>query len=416
MLIENQAVRIKSDLTIKSLPAPEKRREYPDDRITGLYLVHQPSGARSWAVRYRVDGAPKKLTLGSYPAVDLTTARKRAREAIGEVAGGVDPAARKMAARQARRAEQSINDRVADVVAQYVERYVKRPAAGHAWAREVERLLKVEVVPVIGAKRLGELSRTDINGLLDGIVDRRGTPYTANRTLAVLRRMCNWAIERELIHNSPVEKIKPRDGEKERDRVLDDNEVRLAWGAFGGVGRFGDIAKLLLLTGARRDEIAEGRWSEIDLAAKTWTIAKERSKNGVAHEIPLSDDAVRILQRLPRFSEKKDGFIFTTTGRSPVSGFSRAKAAIDRAIAEALKGQGGDALKPWVFHDLRRTAASGMAEMGVLPHVVEAVLNHRSGTIRGVARVYNRYSYAAEKRAALGLWATHLGQIVGEAG
>ncbi|HEY3621591.1 MAG TPA: Arm DNA-binding domain-containing protein, partial [Roseiarcus sp.] len=117
MLMENQVVakatRIKSDQTIKSLPLPEKRREIPDDRITGLYLVHQPSGARSWAVRYRVDGAPKKLTLGSYPAVDLATARKRAQEAIGEVASGVDPAARKMAAREARRAAvAAVADRV----------------------------------------------------------------------------------------------------------------------------------------------------------------------------------------------------------------------------------------------------------------------------------------------------------------
>ena len=119
---------------------------------------------------------------------------------------------------------------------------------------------------------------------------------------------------------------------------------------------------------------------------------------------------------MPRIGEKKDGFIFTTTGARPVSGFSRAKAAIDKAIVEALKGQGSDPIKPWVFHDLRRTVASGMAEMGVLPHVVETVLNHRSGTIRGVARVYNRYSYAAEKREALDKWAARVAAIVGEEG
>ena len=407
MLTKNLGVRIKSDLTIKSLPRPEKRREHPDDRISGLYLVLQPSGAKSWAVRYRVDGTPKKLTLGSYPAVDLATARKRAQEAIGEVAGGVDPSARKMAAREARRAEQSTVDRVEAVVALFVERYLKR-SAGPGWAREAERLLKVEVVPKLGAMRLGDVKRADIHGLLDSIVDRNhGTPYTANRTLAILRRMCNWAIERELIAASPVDKIKPRKGEVERDRVLTDDEIRLAWGAFGSVGwPFGDIAKLLLLTGTRRDEIAEGRWSEIDLAAKTWTIVKERSKNGVAHEIPLSDTAVRILQGLPRIGEKKDGFIFTTTGATPVSGFSRAKAAVDKAT--------GPFDDPWVLHDLRRTVASGMAGLGIAPHVVEAVLNHRSGTIRGVAAVYNRYNYAAEKRDALDKWAARVAAIVGE--
>ena len=197
--------------------------------------------------------------------------------------------------------------------------------------------------------------------------------------------------------------------------MLSDDEVRLVWRAFHSVGwPFGDIAKLLLLTGARRDEIAESRWNEIDLAAKTWTIAKQRSKNGVAHEIPLSDTAIRIVEHLPRIGEKRDGLIFTTTGETPVSGWSRAKATIDKAMVEALKERGGDAVQPWVFHDMRRTAASGMAGLGIPPHVVEAVLNHRSGTIKGVAAVYNRYNYAAEKRDALDKWAERVVAIVGE--
>ena len=420
MLTKNQVVRIKSDQTIRSLPMPEKRREIPDDRITGLYLVAQPSGAKSWAVRYRADGAPRKLTLGSYPAVDLATARKRAQEALGDLAGGVDPAARKKAAKEARRAAQSTADRVEAVAALFVERYAKR-SVGPLWARETERLLKIEVIPKLGSKRLGDVGRADIHNLLDSIVDR-GSPYTANRTLAVLRRMCNWAIERGIIANSPVEKIKPQAVETARDRVLSDDEIRLAWRAFDKIEwPFGPIAKLLLLTGARRDEIAEGRWNEIDLAPKTWTIAKERSKNGVAHEIPLSDAAIQIIARLPRVGEKKDGFIFTTTGATPVSGFSRVKAAIDKVIVEALKEQAAERgddpaeVRPpagWVFHDMRRTAASGMAGLGIAPHVVEAVLAHKSGTIKGVAAVYNRYSYATEKRAALDAWARRLDAIV----
>jgi integrase len=407
-----------TDLSIKKQPLPEKRREIPDGKITGLYLVLQPSGARSWAVRYRADGAPRKLTIGPYPAVDLATARKRAQEALGDLAGGVDPAARKKVAREARKTEELAADRVETVAALFVDRYAKR-FVGALWARETERLLKVEVLPKLGAKRLGGLSRADVHALLDAIVDR-GSPYTANRTLAVLRRMCSWAVERGIIVNSPVEKIKPQGVEIARDRVLNDGEIRLAWHAFNSVGwPFGDIAKLLLLTGARRDEIAEGRWSEIDFIAKTWTIAKERSKNGTAHEIPLSDTAIRIIARLPRVGEKKDGQVFTTTGTTPVSGFSRAKTAIDTAMLEALKGQVAKAgeVKPpagWVFHDIRRTAASGMAALGIAPHVVEAVLNHRSGTIRGVAAVYNRYNYAAEKRDALDKWAAHVAAIVGE--
>jgi hypothetical protein len=166
-----------TDLSIKKQPLPEKRREIPDGKISGLYLVLQPSGARSWAVRYRVDGAPRKLTIGPYPAVDLATARKRAQEALGDLAGGIDPAARKKAAQDTRRAEVLAADRVESVAALFVDRYAKR-SVGTLWARETERLLKVEVIPKLGAKRLGVLSRADVHGLLDAIVDR-GSPYTA---------------------------------------------------------------------------------------------------------------------------------------------------------------------------------------------------------------------------------------------
>jgi integrase len=392
-----------TDLSIKKQLLPEKRREIPDGKIAGLYLVVQPSGAKSWALRYRVAGKPTKLTIGPYPSVDLAVARRRAQEALGEVAGGKDPSGAKKAAREARKAENSTADRVETVAALFVERSAKRKA-GPLWAKEVERLLNVEIIPKIGSQRLGDVTRADIHALLDGIVDR-GSPYTANRTLAVLRRMCNWAIERGIIANSPVEKIKPPGAETARDRVLSDDEVRLVWGAFEALGwPFGDIAKLLLLTGARRDEIGEARWNELDLAAKTLTVDKERSKNGIAHEIPLSDSVVGIFDRLRRIGDEKDGPIFTTTGRTPVSGWSRAKEQLDKAI--------GVPIPAWVLHDLRRTAASGMAGIGIAPHVVEAALNHKSGAIKGIAAVYNRYNYAAEKRAALDAWARRLDAII----
>jgi integrase len=392
-----------TDLSIKKQLLPEKRREIPDGKIAGLYLVVQPSGAKSWALRYRVAGKPTKLTIGPYPSVGLAVARRRAQEALGEVAGGKDPSGAKKAAREARKAENSTADRVETVAALFVERSAKRKA-GPLWAKEVERLLNVEIIPKIGSQRLGDVTRADIHALLDGIVDR-GSPYTANRTLAVLRRMCNWAIERGIIANSPVEKIKPPGAETARDRVLSDDEVRLVWGAFEALGwPFGDIAKLLLLTGARRDEIGEARWNELDLAAKTLTVDKERSKNGIAHEIPLSDSVVGIFDRLRRIGDEKDGPIFTTTGRTPVSGWSRAKEQLDKAI--------GVPIPAWVLHDLRRTAASGMAGIGIAPHVVEAALNHKSGAIKGIAAVYNRYNYAAEKRAALDAWARRLDAII----
>jgi len=410
-----------TDLSIKNLMRPDKRpaqrKETPDGKIAGLYFVRQPSGAASWAVRYRFAGKPKKLTIGPYPAVDLTTARKRAQEAIGDLAGGGDPAAEKKATREARKAQQSPTDRVKDVAPVFVEKHAKRKA-GALWAAETERLLRVEIVPKLGTRRLSEITKAHTHDLLDEIVDR-GSPTTANRALAVLKKLGNWSVERGFVAVSPFAGIKPPAPERARDRVLCDAEIGVAWRAFETVGwPFGEIAKLLLLTGARRDEIAEGRWGEVDLGAKTWTIAKERSKNGVAHEIPLSGKTIEILHGLPRIGDKKDGFIFSTTARTAVSGFSRAKEQIDDAILAALQEADEHAVapSPWVFHDLRRTAASGMAGLGIAPHVVEAIIGHRSGTIKGVAAVYNRYSYAAEKRAALDAWARRLNEIVtGEA-
>jgi integrase len=401
-----------TDVKIKTLTLPKVRREVPDGRITGLYLVLQPSGAKSWALRYRAAGKPAKLTLGPYPVLDLASARRRAQEALGEVASGKNPAAEKRAARKAQKAASSTADRVATVAASFIDKYVKRNV-GESWAREAERLLAKEINPKLGSKRLGEVKKSDVHDLLDEIVDR-GAPIVANRTLAVFRRLCNWAIERGVVDASPCDKIKAPAAEESRDRVLSDNEVRLAWDAFEYVGwPFGQIAQLLLLTGARRAEIASGRWSEIDLEAKTWTIAKERSKNGVAHEIPLSEAAIDILKSLPRIGDNKDALIFSTTGRTAVSGFSRAKDAIDEAIVEA-RGLEVEAPDRWTFHDLRRTAASGMAGLGIAPHVVEAALNHKSGTIKGVAAVYNRYAYAIEKRAALDAWARRLTAITSQ--
>ena len=405
-----------TDLKIKTQKAGAARREVPDGKIGGLFLIVQPTGAKSWAVRYRADGKPKKLTIGPYPTIDLAGARRKAQEALGEVAGGNDPSAAKVAAREARKAKQATADRVAIVADAFREKYINR-SVGEGWAREAGRLLDKEIKPALGSKRLGDVRKSDVHDMLDAIVER-GSPITANRTLAVFRRLCNWSIERGIIAVSPCDKLKPPAAEKSRDRVLADDEVRLAWRAFESVGwPFGPIAKLLLLTGARRDEVASARWSEIDVGAKTWTLAKERSKNGVAHEVPLSGAAVAVLAALPRIGERKDTLVFSTTGKTAVSGFSNAKEQIDAAMLGLLKVTAGEVEVParWTFHDLRRTAASGMAGMGIAPHVVEAVLNHKSGTIKGVAAVYNRYSYAAEKREALDAWARRLDAIVNPA-
>jgi integrase len=402
-----------TDLKIKNLPIPRKRQEEPDGKIGGLYLVVQPTGAKSWAVRYRASGKPRKLTLGAYPNLDLATARRRAQEALGDVAGGKDPASAKKAARVARRAERHANeDRFDMVAASYVQRYVAREI-GDAWGAEIKRQLKVEINPKIGHKQIGEITKDNILKMVEAIVDR-GSPTTGNRVFATLRQIFNWALDRDIIKRSPMPKSAPAP-EQARDRVLGDDEISVVWRAFESIGwPFGDIGKLLLLTGARRDEVAAGTWAEIDLDARTWTIPGPRSKNGEPHEIPLSDTAVDVLNNLPRIAGKS-GFVFTTTGESPVSGFSKAKRAVDAAVIEILKGDRGEDVAPprhWTFHDLRRTVATNLQQLGVRLEVTEAVLNHVSGSRAGIVGVYQRYKYTAEKRQALDAWARRLDVVV----
>jgi integrase len=408
-----------TDLEIKKLPLPEKRREVPDGKVAGLYLVMQPSGARSWALRYRVDGIPKKLTIGPYPTIDLATARKRAREAAGDVAGGKDPAAVKRASRAAARAERTAEvDRVERVVELFVERHAKPKTRD--W-RETERILKREIVARWSGQRLSQIKSAHVHEMLDDIVDR-GAPIRANRVFAQFRKMCRWSISRGIIDRNPCEGLAAPSPETRRERVLTDDEIRLAWQAFDAIGwPFGPIGQLLLLTGARRDEVADMRWSELDLAARLWSLPKARTKNKRDHQIPLSAAAVRIIEGLPRISDE-DGHVFTTTGATAVSGFSRAKRAIDKAILHAMEEQaeaeGHDpetvkAPANWTFHDLRRTLATNLQKLGVKLEVTEAVLNHISGSRAGIVGVYQRHEYAAEKRAALEQWARRLAAIVG---
>jgi integrase len=237
-----------------------------------------------------------------------------------------------------------------------------------------------------------------VHELLDGIVDR--APIVANKSFAALRRMCAWAVERGIVDSSPCAGIRAPAPERSRDRVLSDDELRAAWKASEVLGwPFGPMVQLLILTGQRRDEIAEMRWGEIDLAAEIWILPRERSKNDQAHIVPLSETAVAILSSLTRITGK-DGFVFTTNGATAVSGFSRAKRRLDALLPEGTP--------PWVIHDLRRTAASGMARLGINLPVIEKVLNHVSGSFGGIVGVYQRHGFEAEKRHALDSWARHV--------
>ena len=384
---------------IEALKAEDTRREVPDGLIAGLYLVVQPSGARSWAVRYRHLTATRKLTLGSYPAIDLKTARDLASKALVAAASGGDPAGDKRAARQ------TTGDTVEAVAELFVERYAKANAP-RSWV-ETKRIIDREIVAQWRGRRLGEVTRRDVHHLLDRIVDR-GSPIAANRTLAALRRLCAWAVERDIITASPCQSVKPPGVERSRDRVLGDSELAAVWQACEAIGwPFAPIFRLLMLTGQRRDEVAQMRWSEIDLEARIWTMPRERTKNRSEHAVHLSTPAVTILSSLPRI-EGAAGYVFSTSGLTAVSGFSKAKSRIDTAIAASEKP-----LAPWTLHDLRRSFASGCAGLGIALPVIERALNHTSGSFAGIVGVYQRHGFAAERQAAMELWGQHINAITG---
>jgi len=248
-------------------------------------------------------------------------------------------------------------------------------------------------------KCLDEVKRSDIVKVLDDII-ASGAPFRANRALAAIKKLFAWSLDRGLIEMNLIAGIRPPTKERSRDRVLSDAEITRLWSASEELGYpFGPLLQLLLLTAQRRGEVAEMRWSHVDFERRIWTIPSEAAKNGRAHEVPLSDMALEVIHGLPRFV--RSDFVFTTTGRSPISGFGRMKRNLD-----GIMGVTG-----WRLHDLRRTAASGMARLSTAPHVIEKVLNHISGTISGIAAVYNTFGYERQKRAALESWARHVEEL-----
>ncbi len=421
----------------KFKPDPSKRIEKPDGLLTGLYFVIQPSGAQSWAVRYRYQGKPRKLALGRYPAIDLATARESAKAVLRRVQEGADPAAEKQDAKAAEKGEGAAAKTVFEsVVRTFLVRYAK--PKNRSWKETARQLglvsdkakpegeddphsfviAKGSAADLWQGRQIASIKRAEVIQLLDGIVDR-GSPVMANRVLAALRKLFNWSLERDLVAANPCDRVKPPAAEKSRDRVLSDDELRALWMACDGLGwPFGPMFKTLLLTGQRREEVASMEWREVDTANRLWTLPRDRVKNDKAHDVPLSDQAIAVLESLPRVAGA--GLVFTTTGDTPVSGFSRAKATVDEKMLALLRqwaverGEDADAvtLEPWRLHDIRRTVASGMARLGIGIAVIEKILNHTSGTFGGIVGVYQRHEFADEKRRALVAWGSFVASAV----
>jgi integrase len=389
----------------RAKPPAHGRVEYFDAAFPGLALRITDNGGKSWSIFYRANGRLRRFTIGRYPAIKPAQARSEAAAALERVREGIDPAEEKRARRDMRTPE---TDTFGAVAQDYLEGHVKKNNRESTFL-EAKRDIERNLLPKWRSRPIASITRRDALDLIDGIV-ARGAEVQANRTLARLRALFNWAIEKDRLARSPVARMKLPTQEQARDRVLGDDELRWLWQASAEIGwPFGPLVKLLALTAQRRDEVASMTWAEVDFKKHVWTIPRHKAKNDCVHEVQLSSAALDVLRELPRIG---DGLVFTTTGKTAVSGFSRSKRRLDAAMLKAkrkeLGTRKGDATPGWTLHDLRRTAATGMARLNFPPHVVDKILNHVSGTIRGVAAVYNRFAYLDERRAALEAWGGYL--------
>jgi integrase len=363
---------------IEALTVPEdmKRIEIFDVLVPGLSIRVSKTGQKRWAHKYRHYGKQRRKTLGIYPALSLSDARQIARDLyvknqIGELELTVP------------------SPTLSDALDDYETRYVLPRLRDH---KGCMNLLRNEFGARYGHKPTDQLKKADILIVLDAMIDR-GAPTRANRALSAIRRFCNWCIERDVLETSPCQGLKAPSVEIARDRVLTSEELTKLWSHLDTLkDPFGPCTKILILTGQRRGEVRGMKWTELDFDKKLWTLDGSRTKNGRAHVVPLTDMTVEIIKKTPCL--KGCDYVFSTTGKTPISGFGKVKQRMDEAIG----------VDDWRIHDIRRTVASGMAELGVAPHVIEKVLNHSTGVVSGVAAVYNRHAYKDEMRSALETW------------
>ena len=406
-----------SQKIVDALPADRDSVTWDDD-TPGLGLRVQ-GGKRSWVVRYRVAGVQRQKTLPG--GLKLGNARDQA-NAIRTAAtiDGVDRVAvRRAAAASRRKAEQADRDQRHRQLGKIIDGYLAGPATKLAPRTlvEVRRYLNEAWRP-LHDRDADNLDRRAIVAELERITRERG-PIASNRARAYLSSCLSYGVERGLLDRNVVIGIKRLEPEITRDRVLSDEELRAVWLAAGD-DDYGRIVKVLILTGQRRDEVGGMDLAEVDHAKAMWTLPAARTKNDKAHDVPLAP-AVLALIGAPR-ADRSHAF---GRGKAGFSGWSASKMRLDARIAcqraemrlgrpllTGEKLEPGGALRPWTLHDLRRTAITGMAEIGVPPHIIEAIVNHVSGHKGGVAGVYNRAKYSQEKRAALQRWADHIERIV----
>lgn len=393
-----------SERIVARLPTPAKghRDEYFDGRVKGFGIRVSDKGRKTWFVMYRNMGEAnqRRTSIGTYPEVSLAEARLKAQAILLQAKKG-----------ELRRPEPATAATGADIpdgatfrlmAAEYMERYSKPNK--RSWPAD-ERIIKAELNPLWGDRLASDIMRKEVIELLDRIRDR-GAPIQANRTLQTLRKIYNWAIDREIVEVNPCLRVKPVAKENQRDRVLTPDEIKAVWAAFERQDQVvGSMLKIRLFTAQRGGEVESMRWVDLDLAAGWWSIPASKAKNGLSHRVPLSQPVIELLSALHARTGHQE-WVFP----SP-SCLGMHITAVQK-LAGRIRSISG--IQDMRLHDLRRTAASYMASLGVQRLVISKILNHVEG---GVTRIYDRYSYDKEKRDALELWGRELLKtIVNKAG
>ncbi|PYQ00691.1 MAG: hypothetical protein DMF82_21375 [Acidobacteria bacterium] len=380
---------------IATLPGQSDRRvDYVDAILPGFTLRVSPSGSRTFAVRYFLNGKVQRYTIGPTPPLSLAVARDLARRVLADVTKGADPQREKVAARQKR--TQGLM-----TLGSLCERFLSegknkdnlplRPSTLYNW----HNIVKAEIEPAFGSRRPEEITRREVRTFVETIAEQR--PYWANRVFELLRRVFSWAVESELLAASPCVGLKKPGGEKPRDRVLSSDEIRCVWAALGN-GVFAEAVRLLFLTAARPREVLNARWAEVDLEDRFWRIPSARMKNREPHVVPLSKGAMAILERLGTPAASGEWLFPSPVGAGPL-------VAIAKQVHRIRKRAGVS----FQLRDVRRTVRTRLREMGVSQDVSEAILSHAPPRI---IRTYDRYQPVPEMSAALEAWSARLERIV----
>jgi integrase len=392
-----------------TIPAGKTEHIEFDEELHGFGLRLRSTGARTWIVQYKIGAQNRRLTLGSTAMLSADQARNGWKDQEGRWHDGaaiiLASAKQGTDARHNRaKARGDASKTVGRIVANYLAAKKDKFRPRSYWISEYYLNTLWKPLHTFAA---GALTREAVASQLSAIAASNG-PAAANRARSTLSAMFRWAIGEGLCDKNPVFGTNKREENGPRERILikANENKEIDWSELVAVWRaapdshYGHIVKLLVLTGCRRDEMGNLQWPEVDLEARTIILPKDRTKNGQAHIVPLSEAAIAILKDIPR-REGRD-YVFGL-GDGGYSGWSRSKVALDKKAK--LK-------TPWTLHDLRRTVRTGMGMLGVAPHVAEAVLNHLPAKL---IRTYDRNDYTAEKRAALDLWSSHLSVAIAQA-